>query len=245
MAGCSVTELYSTHTQYPINNRLPDKRSRTHYPLPGLNLKWSETQAFRLQAPESLHFCELCREEQIRAYGFPFWHRAHQLPGMYWCPWHKRLLLRQDNTATQNHLPSTETAVPALPPERAMSIQSRPALGYFIDAVVDGYSSSHRKAQLERLDALRRRATELDVDAHPRPNQRSSSKARLGELALGMLPTWWLEDVYECTHKTLGKYISRLDHFITQDGTGRIHLNCAMAEALLTNQDEMLSWIKQ
>lgn len=40
----------------------------------------------------SMHFCEQCLEEQREQYGFSYWMRSHQLPGVYWCGVHGSLL---------------------------------------------------------------------------------------------------------------------------------------------------------
>ncbi|MGQ7906769.1 TniQ family protein [Burkholderia sp. BC1] len=36
-----------------------------------------------------LRFCPLCIAYDYRTYGEPFWHRAHQLPNILWCPQHR------------------------------------------------------------------------------------------------------------------------------------------------------------
>lgn len=46
---------------------------------------------YRLQ-PETLRFCPTCREDEERHYGFAYWHRLHQVPGVLVCPTHKVFL---------------------------------------------------------------------------------------------------------------------------------------------------------
>lgn len=39
-----------------------------------------------------LRFCPSCYEQDIQRYGEPYWHRIHQLPGVYLCHVHQRIL---------------------------------------------------------------------------------------------------------------------------------------------------------
>lgn len=39
-----------------------------------------------------LHFCPSCYNEDIQHYGEPYWHRIHQLPGVWVCPKHGYIL---------------------------------------------------------------------------------------------------------------------------------------------------------
>jgi hypothetical protein len=41
---------------------------------------------------EYLRFCPMCAEEDIKLYGESYWHRAHQLPGIFVCPHHSLFL---------------------------------------------------------------------------------------------------------------------------------------------------------
>lgn len=41
---------------------------------------------------EYFRFCPVCLQEEIKKYGEPYWHRLHQVPGIYICPTHCVLL---------------------------------------------------------------------------------------------------------------------------------------------------------
>jgi hypothetical protein len=41
---------------------------------------------------KQLRFCPSCYDEDIQRYGEPFWHRVHQLPGVFLCPEHQMIL---------------------------------------------------------------------------------------------------------------------------------------------------------
>jgi len=50
-----------------------------------------------------LRFCPNCYEENIQQYGEPYWHRIHQLPGVYFCPRHATILYRLTSTVSDRH----------------------------------------------------------------------------------------------------------------------------------------------
>jgi hypothetical protein len=41
---------------------------------------------------EYLRFCSMCAENDVKSYGEPYWHRIHQLPGIFACPHHSVFL---------------------------------------------------------------------------------------------------------------------------------------------------------
>lgn len=48
--------------------------------------------ASTIERTDELMFCPTCYEEDIHAYGEPYWHRLHQLPGVWVCSKHKVIL---------------------------------------------------------------------------------------------------------------------------------------------------------
>jgi hypothetical protein len=59
--------------------------------------------ASHVKTPDYLRYCPVCLEEE-RARKEPYWHRSHQLPGVVFCPIHKKLL-NQSNIlfSTRDH----------------------------------------------------------------------------------------------------------------------------------------------
>ncbi|WP_109477555.1 TniQ family protein [Paraburkholderia sp. C35] len=51
-----------------------------------------------------LRFCVECRESDVRQYGETYWHRRHQLPGVFMCLTHCRPLLETDIPAGSNKM---------------------------------------------------------------------------------------------------------------------------------------------
>ncbi len=52
----------------------------------------------------TLFFCLKCYEMDIFKYGEPYWHRTHQLPGVYICPAHNEILMSLDSLEFNRHV---------------------------------------------------------------------------------------------------------------------------------------------
>lgn len=48
--------------------------------------------ASKVKGPDYLKYCLYCYSEEMDLYGEAYWHRSHQLPGVYVCSIHKKLL---------------------------------------------------------------------------------------------------------------------------------------------------------
>lgn len=50
------------------------------------------TRSYSIDSPIYFRFCEKCMEEDIKKYGEYYWHRIHQIPGVFICPTHRSVL---------------------------------------------------------------------------------------------------------------------------------------------------------
>ncbi|OMD99960.1 hypothetical protein BSK64_24505 [Paenibacillus odorifer] len=50
-----------------------------------------------------IHFCPSCYDEDVQQYGEPFWHRIHQLPGVWVCPIHGDILHQMTYPVSERH----------------------------------------------------------------------------------------------------------------------------------------------
>lgn len=57
--------------------------------------------ASRLGGSNQLRFCRICAQEEYVTTGQPYWHRTHQLPGVWVCTVHKQTLCVLDAETTQ------------------------------------------------------------------------------------------------------------------------------------------------
>lgn len=92
----TVDQLISNHTLYPYYTTFLSKqraekiqilmsegspRGEVHFSL-GL-------AASTVYRPKYLRYCKECIKEDTKTYNEPYWHRSHQIPGVYFCPIHK------------------------------------------------------------------------------------------------------------------------------------------------------------
>lgn len=59
--------------------------------------------ASTIDRTDRLRLCPSCYEQDIQCYGEPYWHRVHQLPGVYLCPHHLRVLHKLTNPLSDRH----------------------------------------------------------------------------------------------------------------------------------------------
>lgn len=177
------------------------------------------------------YFCRECIEQQRHVHGFPFWNRVHQLPGIYWCPWHRVPLLSCSGLIMQRALPSAGAAVAD---QVTVSIENfgNPFLNQFNEIMMDFLARPgiHDKSSLAAL--LRGRAGELGLNS-----EGEAGAARyLSDLAFEVCPPWWLVDVFGGTEKVSGRFFRPIDDVLSAGPVGgRAY---ALAIALLFAPDE-------
>lgn len=59
--------------------------------------------ASTIDRTDRLWYCPSCYEQDIQRYGEPYWHRVHQLPGVYLCPHHRRVLHKLTSPLSDRH----------------------------------------------------------------------------------------------------------------------------------------------
>lgn len=69
-------------------------------------LGWLVNKSVRSPYPR---LCLACAEEDQARYGESYWHRVHQIPGVFWCPVHE-LLLHRSTTSWADRLISADQA---------------------------------------------------------------------------------------------------------------------------------------
>ncbi len=95
----TVDQLIDEHTLYPFYQPfLPEKRAKKVRKLMrGNKIRtgiYSSIAIFSQLGPmpKFLRFCPECVQEDRRLYGQCYWHRLHQVPGVYICPDHQTTL---------------------------------------------------------------------------------------------------------------------------------------------------------
>lgn len=94
----TVESLIQKHTLYPFYAPFlfPDKAELVYRSM--LEHSWGDIHtragimASSVRTPNRLRFCPACFREEQEKYGEAYWHRLHQLPGVFVCPAHLTLL---------------------------------------------------------------------------------------------------------------------------------------------------------
>ena len=182
-------------------------------------------------ARKQAYLCPKCIEQQRHDLGFSFWHRVHQLPGIYWCPWHQTTLLGCDGLLMQRALPSVEAALPEREPAPAEDFGNR-ILHNFSEVMMSFLAYSGRHAKSGFSAHLRSRAVELGLSV----DKQTSAGRHLSDLASETCPAWWLDNVFGWRGKEMGRYFQPIDGALSAGLVGARAF--ALAIALLFAPDE-------
>lgn len=82
----TLLPYYTAFAGYSTRNRLLNRMLNRYSFKPFVS-----STRFAARIPEAYYprYCPLCMEEDIKLYGEPYWHRSHQLAGVYFCPIHE------------------------------------------------------------------------------------------------------------------------------------------------------------
>jgi hypothetical protein len=86
------------HSTFPLYRAFlsPEEGDNLRQQMKGENAKsigmFMGTSQSSIQNPRHLRFCKDCYKNDIKVYGEPYWHRSHQIFGVFICPNHKQVL---------------------------------------------------------------------------------------------------------------------------------------------------------
>lgn len=185
-------------------------------------------------ARKQAYFCPRCLEQQRHDLGFTFWHRVHQIPGIFWCPWHRTVLLGSHGSVVKRTLPSFDLAQPEQAPITAEHFRN-PVLQYFSEIMMGFLVQPEHHYNIEFSFLLRRRAIELGLGV----DVQSTPGWYLSDIANDACPAWWLNDVFWWGGKVAGGYFKPIDDALsTELASARTY---ALAIALMFTPDEWQS----
>lgn len=92
--GLTIDNIIMNHTAYPYVALLQSPTKRKELRELMINSNGSSRGIGSLKSLNgSLQHCAKCILEDYDKYGESYWHRIHQMPGVFVCPFHKELLL--------------------------------------------------------------------------------------------------------------------------------------------------------
>jgi len=232
-SGKTVGELIRYHTNFDAEGLTPDVVARWLYCL-------MRRRKVSKQYPESKppYLCRECIPQQVRDVGFSFWHRQHQLDGLYWCPVHRTALLAVDDWLTKDALIPVATAASVRTPTTAKDFDTYPVLQSFCEMMM-GFLRHPLWMSVARIeDCLRRRAVERGLslgagDVAREPND----SLLLNDLAFNECPAWWLDEVFGMRKATADKSRIALNSVFSGGGFAP-PVSYALAIALLLSPRE-------
>ncbi|MFM0356535.1 TniQ family protein [Paraburkholderia nemoris] len=165
------------------------------------------------------YLCPECISQQVCDVGISFWHRYHQLDGIYWCPKHKIALLAIDDWFTRPALVPTTAFASLRTATKADDYDNYPVLQIFSEIMV-GFLERSLYWSLDRIqECLRRQAISkgLLVENGDVPRVPDDSQF-LVDLALSKFPAWWLNEVFDLRSATPSKGRSALNRVFSAEG---------------------------
>ena len=92
----STSDIINQNTHYPLYKHflIPSRRQAVVAAMCGSGSVKSRLGLLRnhLGAVEALRYCDSCVMHDFDCNGFPYWHRQHLLPWIYFCPYHGDVL---------------------------------------------------------------------------------------------------------------------------------------------------------
>lgn len=113
-SGSKITpdKLIENHTLFPIYRPfLPIERAEKIYQAMISNSQIRSNDihysiglmASKIPIVKTLRFCPKCVHEDAKVYGEPYWHRIHQIFGVYVCPSHQTVLMEVNDLHIDQH----------------------------------------------------------------------------------------------------------------------------------------------
>ncbi len=174
--GCAYPETLASLTGLPISHYLFH-----HTLLPFLRavqvgepLSWRAVdQEFAVRASGhranqlGAKVCPNCIDEDISFWGFSYWRRTHQLPGICTCPKHQIGLLRTNPSFPMKFLPQdVQDSADALSPELYKSSAENPTIRRYGEICLELLCRERSISTIQMVSCLQQRARQLHIRSH-------------------------------------------------------------------------------
>lgn len=161
LAGLSFPQYLFQHTLLPFSRAIQV----------GEPIKWgmfNENLVARVSGhranPLGAMICPACIDEDVSFWGFSYWRRSHQLPGICTCPKHQTALMRTSSSSPVKLLPqeSLEKAE-ALSPELRISAIENPTIRRYGEICQEFLVRESSISTTQIVSCLQQRARQLQV----------------------------------------------------------------------------------
>lgn len=187
-AGLSVSQFVQRHTMLPYRRAIVYHHPDLAHGDP--NDRWMLNAGAPRMLREGAYFCPRCVAEDITLYGMSYWHRKHQLPGVFVCSLHETVLQYSNTQNAFSNAPSLYLDTSMRVDKRwAMSNHGSTHVQTFI-AVSEAFLASTRPFSARPIKSmLRSKAESLGI-----ASTRAGSRHVRGRV-IELFPQKWLKCV--------------------------------------------------
>ncbi len=234
LAMCScmrINEFIRAHTLLPFHRAVTSIKPELAHGDPSDQVI-IRNSTFRLsKAGASL--CPDCVAEDKAFWGFAYWRRTHQLPGIDCCPKHGTPLQWAPSEADLDWQPDPSTAVPVC---ISADERNNPVVQRFTEIMLGLLDREHPLSCFECSSKLSLKAQSMGIRI-----AKAGRNPNLSDMALRVAPRKWLLRWFPgIEHKKRGEYFPPIDRAVRQTGTP---IASALALALLfRSADEALDF---
>lgn len=231
-SGKTVDEFLFYHSNFAAEGLTPEAAAWW------LSSRMRGKRGKRYSESKPPHLCRECIWQQVHDVGTSFWDRRHQLDGLYWCPFHKSVLLAFDDWFAKDALIPLAAIASARTPATADEFDKYPVLRSFSEVMIRFLqyplwrSVPRIEACLQRLAIAQGLCTQ-DGDVPRVP----VDSPFLSDLAFNECPAWWLNDVFGLQRGTACKGRSALNSVFSGSGHAP-SVSYALALSLLLSPRE-------
>lgn len=187
-ANMDFQAFTQNHTLIPVHGAISQHfAGETHG---SLSRSKSIRCTWKLLQKKEAQFCSACAAEQRAQWGYSYWKRNHQLLGVDWCPEHGIMLLSSVDTAFLTDAPCrcvSSTARSEIDREKSYW----PVLERYASIMNAYLAKTTRTAIHEVANLLRPLAAAKGLST-----RNSKTANYLSDIAVEILPGWWLESVF-------------------------------------------------
>lgn len=187
-ANTDVQSFVQNHTLIPAHSAITFEFSGLPHGSP--KFKALIKQWWQLTQKPGAYFCPQCAASQHARWGYAYWQRCHQLRGVSWCSKHGESLLRCPEKAFLNDTPCTNLATGTFPGAQ-LETTYWPVLTRYSEIMHAFLTRTVRTRMRDVSKTLRLVAANKSINTGNNPECQF-----LSDLALGLLPGWWLEETF-------------------------------------------------
>lgn len=162
LSGLSFSHYVFHHTLLPFF-RAVQAESPKAWNMVDPSDSWVQPSANRAH-PLGALLCPHCVEEDMTFWGFSYWRRTHQLPGLGVCLKHQTALLRTDSDSLTRKLPQNALSkAEALPPELTTLAMQNPTIRRYHDICSEFLYRKRSISTTQMVTCLQGRARQIQI----------------------------------------------------------------------------------